>query len=166
MKIRDVICRIRLGKVNRGLETFDVGHGALLEPAELGDPVEEARVGYEILKSLELVNRGVTIISCPTCGRTKIDVAGVANEIEARTRNIKQPLTIAIMGCEVNGPGEAMMTDIGFSGGGKGTHQVYLDGKVAHRLQNADIVEHLVGLVEKKAAEIEAEKKTLEQAAE
>src|SRR5580698_9075722 len=142
------------------------GIGDTIRVSLSADPVEEVKVGYEMLKSLGLRRRGVTVISCPSCARQNFNVIKTVTVLEEALAHITTPMTLSIIGCVVNGPGEAFMTDIGFSGGGKGTHQVYLDGKTAHRLQNADIVEHLVGLVEKKAAEIEAEKKAVEQAAE
>jgi (E)-4-hydroxy-3-methylbut-2-enyl-diphosphate synthase len=93
------------------------GIGDTIRVSLTGDPVEEVRVGYEILKSLELAFHGVTLISCPTCGRADIDVVAIAQEIEKQTRHIKQPLRVAIMGCEVNGPGEAADADVGLAGG-------------------------------------------------
>jgi (E)-4-hydroxy-3-methylbut-2-enyl-diphosphate synthase len=111
-----------------------------------------------MLKSLGLRRRGVTVISCPSCARQNFDVIKTVTVLEEALAHVTTPMTLSVIGCVVNGPGEAMMTDIGFAGGGKGTHQVYLSGQIAHRLQNEDIVKHLVGLVEKKAAEIESEK--------
>src|ERR1700733_5362152 len=142
------------------------GIGDTIRVSLSAEPVEEIRVGYEMLKSLGLRRRGVTVISCPSCARQNFDVIKTVTKLEEALAHITTPMTLSIIGCVVNGPGEAFMTDIGFSGGGKGPHQGYLGGEVAHRLQNQDIVEHLVGLVEKKAAEIEAEKKAVEQAAE
>jgi (E)-4-hydroxy-3-methylbut-2-enyl-diphosphate synthase len=142
------------------------GIGDTIRVSLSADPVEEIRVGYEMLKSLGLRRRGVTVISCPSCARQNFNVIKTVEVLEEALAHITTPLTVSVIGCVVNGPGEAMMTDIGFAGGGKGTHQVYLAGQAAHRLQNEDIVAHLVGLVEKKAAEIEAEKAQLETAAE
>ncbi len=143
------------------------GIGDTIRVSLSADPVEEIRAGYEMLKSLGLRRRGVTVISCPSCARQNFNVIETVTKLEEALAHITTPMTLSVIGCVVNGPGEALMTDIGFSGGGKGTHQVYLGGETAHRLQNQDIVEHLVGLVEKKAAEIEAEKaRQLEQAAE
>src|SRR6202167_2919611 len=134
------------------------GIGDTIRVSLSADPVEEVRVGYEMLKSLGLRRRGVTVISCPSCARQNFDVIKTVTVLEEALAHVTTPMTLSVIGCVVNGPGEALMTDIGFSRGGKGTHQVYLNGETAHRLQNADIVEHLVGLVEKKAAELEAEK--------
>jgi (E)-4-hydroxy-3-methylbut-2-enyl-diphosphate synthase len=132
------------------------GIGDTIRVSLSADPVEEIRVGYDMLKSLGLRRRGVTVISCPSCARQNFDVIKTVAALEERLSGITTPMTVSVIGCVVNGPGEAMMTDIGFTGGGKGTHQVYLNGNIAHRLQNQDIVEHLAGLVEKKAAEIAA----------
>jgi len=132
------------------------GIGDTLRVSLSADPVEEVRVGYELLKSLGLRRRGVTVISCPSCARQQYDVIETVRVLEERLAHITTPLTLSVIGCVVNGPGEAQMTDIGFTGGGRGTHQVYLAGQPAHRLKDESIVEHLVGLVEAKAAEIEA----------
>ncbi len=142
------------------------GIGDTIRVSLSADPVEEIRVGYEMLKSLGLRRRGVTVISCPSCARQNFDVIKTVEVLEERLAHIVTPMSVSVIGCVVNGPGEALMTDIGFTGGGKGTHQVYLKGQTAHRLQNEDIVSHLVRLVEARAAEIEAEKAKMEQAAE
>jgi (E)-4-hydroxy-3-methylbut-2-enyl-diphosphate synthase len=142
------------------------GIGDTLRVSLSAEPVEEVKVGYEMLKSLGLRRRGVTVISCPSCARQNFNVIKTVEVLEERLQHITTPMTVSVIGCVVNGPGEAMMTDIGFTGGGKGTHQVYLAGQPAHRLQNEDIVSHLVGLVEKKAAAIAEEKAKLEHAAE
>lgn len=134
------------------------GIGDTIRVSLSADPVEEIRVGYEMLKSLGLRRRGVTVISCPSCARQNFDVIKTVSKLEEALAHITTPMSLSVIGCVVNGPGEAMMTDIGFTGGGKGTHQVYISGQMAHRLQNEDIVQHLVAMVEKKAAEIEAEK--------
>ncbi len=122
------------------------------------DPVEEIKVGFEILKSLNLRHRGVTVIACPSCARQQFDVISTVAAIEERVAHITTPMTVSIIGCVVNGPGEARETDIGFTGGGNGTHMVYIGGEQHHRLKDADLVGHLVGLIEQKAAEIEAER--------
>ncbi|MFM2043777.1 MAG: 4-hydroxy-3-methylbut-2-en-yl diphosphate synthase [Pseudomonadota bacterium] len=138
------------------------GIGDTIRVSLSADPVEEVKVGYEMLKSLGLRRRGVTVISCPSCARQQFDVIKTVEVLEERLAHITTPLTVSVIGCVVNGPGEATMTDIGFTGGGKGTHQVYLGGVPAHRLKDEAIVDHLVGLVEQKAAEIEAAKKAEE----
>ncbi|MDE1900192.1 MAG: flavodoxin-dependent (E)-4-hydroxy-3-methylbut-2-enyl-diphosphate synthase [Alphaproteobacteria bacterium] len=142
------------------------GIGDTMRVSLSADPVEEVKVGYEMLKTLGLRRRGVTVISCPSCARQNFNVIKTVEVLEERLSHITTPMTVSVIGCVVNGPGEAMMTDIGFTGGGKGTHQVYIAGQPAHRLQNEDIVGHLVELVEKKAADIAAEKAKMEQAAE
>jgi len=141
------------------------GIGDTLRVSLSADPVEEIRVGYEMLKSLGLRRRGVTVISCPSCARQNFNVIKTVEVLEERLAHITTPMSISVIGCVVNGPGEALMTDIGFAGGGKDTHQVYIKGQADHRLKNEDIVAHLVGLVEKRAAEIEAEKAEAEKAA-
>lgn len=124
------------------------------------DPVEEIKVGYEILKSLGLRHRGVNVVSCPSCARQQFDVIETVRTLEERLEHISTPLTVSVIGCVVNGPGEATLTDVGFTGGGRGTHQVYVNGLPSHRLKDEDIVDHLVKQVEAKAAEIEAQKDT------
>jgi len=132
------------------------GIGDTLRVSLSADPVEEVRVGYEMLKSLGLRRRGVTVISCPSCARQQFDVIETVKVLEERLAHITTPMTVSVIGCVVNGPGEALMTDIGFTGGGKGTHQVYVAGVPHHRLKDRSIVDHLVEMVEAKAAEIEA----------
>src|SRR3954451_13486327 len=134
------------------------GIGDTIRVSLSADPVEEVRVGFDILKSLNLRHRGVNIISCPSCARQNFDVIKTVGILEEKLAHITTPLTLSVIGCVVNGPGEARETDIGFTGGGNDTHQVYLSGVQAHRLKDQNIVDHLVGLVEKKAAEIEAAK--------
>ena len=135
------------------------GIGDTIRVSLSADPVEEIKVGYDILKSLGLRRRGVTVISCPSCARQQFEVIKTVEVLEKRLAHITTPMTLSVIGCVVNGPGEARETDIGFTGGGNGTHQVYIAGVPAHRLKDQSIVDHLVELVEKKAAEIEAAKK-------
>ncbi len=123
------------------------GIGDTIRVSLTGDPVEEVRIGYEILKSLELTFHGVTIISCPTCGRTGIDVAKIAQEIEERTRQISQPLTVAIMGCEVNGPGEAADADVGLAGG-RGVGLIFREGQIVRKVPESEMVEALMDEIE------------------
>ncbi len=134
------------------------GIGDTIRISLSADPVEEVKVGFDILKSLGLRHRGVNIISCPSCARQQYEVIRTVERLEERIAHITTPMTVSVIGCVVNGPGEARETDIGFTGGGHGTHQVYLAGVPHHRLKDADIVDHLVELIEKKAAEIEAAK--------
>ncbi len=132
------------------------GIGDTIRVSLSADPVEEVKVGFEILKSLGLRHRGVNIISCPSCARQGFDVIATVAELESRLAHIHTPLSVSIIGCVVNGPGEALMTDVGFTGGGAGAGMVYVAGKQDHKLGNQEMVEHIVGLVEKRAAEIEA----------
>ena len=127
------------------------GIGDTVRVSLSADPAEEVRVGFEMLKSLGLRHRGVTVISCPSCARQQFDVIDTVRIIEEKLEHIDEPITVSIIGCVVNGPGEARETDIGLTGGGKDTHQIYLSGMADHRLQNGDIVDHVVGLVEERA---------------
>ncbi|WP_028793513.1 flavodoxin-dependent (E)-4-hydroxy-3-methylbut-2-enyl-diphosphate synthase [Thalassobaculum salexigens] len=120
-------------------------------------PEEEVKVGFDILKSLNLRHRGVNVISCPSCARQQFDVIENVRVLEERLAHITTPMTVSVIGCVVNGPGEARETDIGITGGGNGTHMVYIAGQPDHRLKSKDVVDHMVELIEKKAAEIEAE---------
>ncbi len=133
-----------------------MGIGDTIRVSLSADPVEEVKVGFEILKSLGLRHRGVTIISCPSCARQGFDVIQTVSALEQRLAHITTSLSLSIIGCVVNGPGEALMTDIGFTGGGAGSGMVYLAGKQSHKLGNEAMVDHIVGLVEHKAAQIEA----------
>ena len=143
------------------------GIGDTIRVSLAADPVEEIKVGFDILKSLGLRHRGVNIIACPSCARQGFNVIETVTKLEERLAHVSTPLSLSIIGCVVNGPGEALMTDIGFTGGGKGSGMVYLAGKQDHKLDNDGMVDHSVGLVEKKAAEIEAAKAASElQAAE
>src|SRR5579871_5689792 len=134
------------------------GIGDTIRVSLSADPVEEIKVGYDILKTLGLRRRGVTVISCPSCARQNFQVIKTVEVLEERLSHITTPMTVSVIGCVVNGPGEALMTDIGFTGGGNGTHQVYIAGVPHHRLKDQSIVDHLVELVEKKVAEINAER--------
>ncbi len=133
------------------------GLGDTIRVSLSADPVEEVKVGFEILKSLGLRHRGVTIISCPSCARQGFDVIKTVAALEDRLAHITTSLSLSIIGCVVNGPGEALMTDIGFTGGGAGSGMVYLAGKQVHKLGNDKMVDHIVELVEEKAAQIEAD---------
>ena len=133
-----------------------MGIGDTLRVSLSADPVEEVRVGYEILKSLGLRHRGVNIISCPSCARQGFDVIRTVEILEKRLEHIRTPMSLSIIGCVVNGPGEALMTDVGFTGGGAGSGMVYLAGKQSHKMTNDEMIDHIVEQVEKRAAEIEA----------
>ncbi|ROU03941.1 flavodoxin-dependent (E)-4-hydroxy-3-methylbut-2-enyl-diphosphate synthase [Histidinibacterium lentulum] len=139
-----------------------MGIGDTIRVSLSADPVEEVRVGYEILKSLGLRHRGVNIISCPSCARQGFDVIRTVEILEERLAHIKTPMSLSIIGCVVNGPGEALMTDVGFTGGGAGAGMVYLAGKQSHKMSNDRMIEHIVEEVEKKAAELDAAKAAAE----
>jgi (E)-4-hydroxy-3-methylbut-2-enyl-diphosphate synthase len=140
------------------------GIGDTIRVSLAADPVEEVKVGFDILKSLGLRHRGVNIIACPSCARQGFNVIKTVEALEERLAHISTPLSLSIIGCVVNGPGEALMTDIGFTGGGKGAGMVYVAGRPDHKLDNEGMVDHIVGLVEARAAEIEAANAVLEAA--
>lgn len=133
-----------------------MGIGDTMRVSLSADPVEEVKVGFEILKSLGLRHRGVNIISCPSCARQGFDVIKTVEALEKRLEHIKTPMSLSIIGCVVNGPGEALMTDVGFTGGGAGAGMVYLAGKQSHKMTNDQMVDHIVEQVEKRAEAIEA----------
>tara|TARA_B100001027_G_scaffold72912_2_gene49726 strand:- start:6084 stop:7184 length:1101 start_codon:yes stop_codon:yes gene_type:complete len=130
------------------------GIGDTIRVSLSADPVEEVKAGLEILKSLGLKKRGVKIISCPSCARQAFEVIKTVEILEKKLEHIKEPLTLSIIGCVVNGPGEAAQTDIGLTGGGKGNNMIYLSGLQNHKIPSDKIVDHIVELVEKKAKEI------------
>ncbi|MBT8156137.1 flavodoxin-dependent (E)-4-hydroxy-3-methylbut-2-enyl-diphosphate synthase [Epibacterium ulvae] len=134
-----------------------MGIGDTVRVSLSADPVEEIKVGYEILKSLGLRHRGVNIISCPSCARQGFNVIKTVETLEERLAHIKTPMSLSIIGCVVNGPGEALMTDVGFTGGGAGSGMVYLAGKASHKMSNDQMVDHIVEEVERKAASLDAE---------
>ena len=134
------------------------GIGDTIRVSLSADPVEEVRAGYEILKSLSLRHRGVNIIACPSCARQGFDVIKTVEVLEDRLSHIKTPLNLSIIGCVVNGPGEALMTDVGFTGGGAGAGMVYLAGKQSHKMSNENMIDHIVELVENKVEEIQAQR--------
>ncbi|MEM9428647.1 MAG: flavodoxin-dependent (E)-4-hydroxy-3-methylbut-2-enyl-diphosphate synthase [Pseudomonadota bacterium] len=133
-----------------------MGIGDTLRVSLSADPVEEVKVGYEVLKALGLRHRGVNIISCPSCARQGFDVIKTVEALERRLEHIKTPMSLSIIGCVVNGPGEALMTDVGFTGGGAGRGMVYLAGKQSHTMTNEQMIDHIVDQVEQKAAELDA----------
>src|SRR5687768_7908289 len=133
------------------------GIGDTIRVSLSAEPEEEVRVGFEILKSLGIRHRGVRVVSCPSCARQGFDVIRTVQTLEQRLAHISTPMSLSVLGCVVNGPGEARETDIGITGGGNGKHMVYLSGVTDHHVQDADMIDHIVSLVEAKAAEIEAE---------
>ncbi len=163
-----VDCPLHLGITEAGgliggTVKSSIGMGSLLW-AGIGDtirvslsaePEQEVKVGFEMLKALGLRTRGVRVVSCPSCSRQGFDVIRTVEALEARLEHIKTPMSLSVLGCVVNGPGEARETDIGLTGGGNGKHMVYLSGLKDHHVEDGDMLDHIVGLVEKKAAEIE-----------
>ncbi len=140
------------------------GIGDTLRVSLSADPVEEIKVGFELLKSLGLRHRGVAIVSCPSCARQQFPVIETVAMLEERLAHITAPITVSIIGCVVNGPGEARETDIGFTGGGRDIHQVYISGVADHRIATDGMLDHLVELIEAKAAEIEVQETRPERA--
>ncbi|MFN3808729.1 MULTISPECIES: flavodoxin-dependent (E)-4-hydroxy-3-methylbut-2-enyl-diphosphate synthase [unclassified Asticcacaulis] len=128
------------------------GIGDTIRVSLAADPVEEIKVGFDILKSLGLRHRGVNIIACPSCARQGFNVIETVAKLEERLAHIATPMSLSIIGCVVNGPGEALYTDVGFTGGGAGAGMVYMAGKPDHKVSNDDMIEHIVGLVEAHAA--------------
>jgi (E)-4-hydroxy-3-methylbut-2-enyl-diphosphate synthase len=147
------------------------GIGDTIRVSLSADPVEEIKVGFDILKSLDLRHRGVRIVSCPSCARQGFDVIKTVEILEERLAHISTPISLSIIGCVVNGPGEARETDIGLTGGGTlanagAANKVYIAGVPDHNINNPDMIDHIVDLVEKKAAALEAEKAAAKSAAE
>ncbi len=148
---------LRMGTVKSALGLGSLlwaGIGDTIRVSLSADPVEEVKVGFDLLKSMGLRRRGVTVVSCPSCARQQFDVIKTVERLEERLAHITVPMTVSVIGCIVNGIGEARDSDIGFTGGGNGTHMIYVGGKPDHKLKDADIVEHLAEMVEKRAAEI------------
>jgi (E)-4-hydroxy-3-methylbut-2-enyl-diphosphate synthase len=119
------------------------------------DPIKEIKIGNEVLKSLNLRNRGVKIISCPSCARQAFPVINTVKILEEKLSHIKTPITLSIIGCVVNGPGEAAMTDIGITGGGKGNNMLYLSGIQKEKVLTKDLISKVVNQVEEKVKEIQ-----------
>ncbi|MEQ1810269.1 MAG: flavodoxin-dependent (E)-4-hydroxy-3-methylbut-2-enyl-diphosphate synthase [Terricaulis sp.] len=147
------------GALRAGTVKSSIGMGSLLwagigdtiRVSLAADPVEEIKVGNDLLKSLGLRQRGVTIIACPSCARQGFNVIETVDALEQRLAHIAEPITLSIIGCVVNGPGEALMTDLGFTGGGKGAGMMYVSGKAEHKVDNGSMIDHIVGLVEERA---------------
>ena len=131
------------------------GIGDTIRVSLSADPIEEIKVGYEILKSLNLRSRGIKIISCPSCARQAFPVIDTVKILEEKLSHIREPITLSIIGCVVNGPGEAAQTHIGLTGGGKGNHMMYLSGLPHKKVASDKIIEQVVSMVESKAREIE-----------
>ncbi|MDG1997368.1 MAG: flavodoxin-dependent (E)-4-hydroxy-3-methylbut-2-enyl-diphosphate synthase, partial [Emcibacteraceae bacterium] len=153
------------GSLRAGTVKSSIGMGMLLwsgigdtiRVSLSADPVEEIKVGFDMLKSLDLRHRGVRIVSCPSCARQAYDVIKTVETLEKRLEHISTPLSLSIIGCVVNGPGEAKETDIGLTGGGNGNHMIYLNGVTDHKIDDEGIIDHIVELVEAKAVQLEAE---------
>jgi (E)-4-hydroxy-3-methylbut-2-enyl-diphosphate synthase len=152
------------GGLRTGTVKSSIGMGALLW-AGIGDtirvslsaePEEEVKVGFEMLKSLGLRTRGVNIVACPSCARQGFDVIRTVETLEKRLAHISEPISLSIIGCVVNGPGEAALTDLGFTGGGKDSGKMFVNGRADHNVSTADMVEHIVKLVEDRAAKLKA----------
>ena len=150
------------GSLKSGSVKSSIGMGILLMEG-IGDtirvslsenPVEEVKIGYEILKSLNLRHRGVNIISCPSCARQAFPVIDTVKILEQKLSHIKKPITISIIGCVVNGPGEAAQTQIGLTGGGQGNHMMYLSGIPHHKVASDKIIKEVVNLVEERSKEL------------
>jgi (E)-4-hydroxy-3-methylbut-2-enyl-diphosphate synthase len=162
------------GPLRAGTIKSSIGMGSLLwagigdtiRVSLASDPVDEIKVGFDMLKALGLRHRGVNIIACPSCARQGFNVIKTVEELEQRLAHVSTPLSLSIIGCVVNGPGEALFTDIGFTGGGKGAGMVYRAGKADHKLDNDRMIEQIVAMVEARAAELEAENAQTPQAAE
>ncbi|WP_299261125.1 flavodoxin-dependent (E)-4-hydroxy-3-methylbut-2-enyl-diphosphate synthase [uncultured Kushneria sp.] len=134
------------------------GIGDTLRISLAADPVEEIKVGYDILKSLKLRSRGINFIACPSCSRQNFDVIGTMNQLEERLEDVMTPLNVSVIGCVVNGPGEAKETDIGLTGGSP-ANLIYIDGKPAQKLRNDHLVDDLEKLIRERVARKEAEEK-------
>ena len=137
--------------VGLGMLLMD-GIGDTLRVSLAADPVEEVKVGYEILKSLKLRSKGINFIACPSCSRQNFDVVGTMNALEQRLEDVTTPLDVSVIGCIVNGPGEAKETDIGLTGGSP-NNLVYVAGKPDHKIKNDELLDHLEGLIRQKVAD-------------
>ncbi len=143
-----------------------MGIGDTIRVSLSADPVEEVKVGFEMLKSLGLRTRGVNIVACPSCARQGFDVIKTVEILEDRLAHITEPISLSIIGCVVNGPGEAALTELGFTGGGKESGMMYVSGRADHKVSNADMVEHIVQQVEQKAERLRAQREAEAVAAE
>ena len=133
------------------------GIGDTMRVSLAADPVEEVKVGFEILKSLKLRTNGINFVACPSCSRQNFDVIGTMNELERRLEDIRTPMDVAVIGCIVNGPGEAKEADVGLTGATP-SNLIYLDGEPDHKVSNTDFVDHLESVIRKRAENLEAER--------
>jgi (E)-4-hydroxy-3-methylbut-2-enyl-diphosphate synthase len=153
---------LRMGTIKSSIAMGSLlwaGIGDTIRVSLAADPVEEIKVGNDLLKSMGLRHRGVTIIACPSCARQGYDVITTVDTLEKRLAHIPEPITLSIIGCVVNGPGEALMTDLGFTGGGKGAGMVYVAGQADHKVDNDKMIDHIVDLVEDRARTLRSSQK-------
>lgn len=151
----------RLGSVKSSIGIGKLllnGIGDTIRVSLSDEPEEEVRVGFDILRSLNIRHKGITIISCPSCARQQFPVIETVKKLEESLEDVSIPMTISIIGCVVNGPGEAAMTSIGITGGGNNTHMIYIDGQKDHRISNEELVPYLSSLIRKKAEIIKGKK--------
>ena len=141
--------------IGLGLLLMD-GIGDTIRVSLAADPVEEVKVGFDILKSLRLRNKGVNLVACPSCSRQNFDVIATVNELESRLEDITTPVHVSVVGCIVNGPGEAKISDIGLTGATP-VNMSYINGKTSHKIKNENLVDELEAMVRAKVARIEAE---------
>ncbi|KAF0117919.1 MAG: (E)-4-hydroxy-3-methylbut-2-enyl-diphosphate synthase [Hyphomonadaceae bacterium] len=149
----------RIGSVKSSIGLGNLlwaGLGDTIRVSLSAEPEEEVKVGFDILKSLGLRSRGVNIISCPSCARQGFDVIRTVERLEKELAHIRAPISLSIIGCVVNGPGEALFTDLGFTGGGKGSGMIYVNGKTLAKIDNDEMIEKIVAMVEAKAEEMTA----------
>jgi (E)-4-hydroxy-3-methylbut-2-enyl-diphosphate synthase len=133
------------------------GIGDTMRVSLAADPVEEVKVGFEILKSLKLRTNGINFVACPSCSRQNFDVIGTMNELERRLEDIRTPMDVAVIGCIVNGPGEAKEADVGLTGATP-SNLIYLDGEPDHKVSNTNFVDHLESVIRKRAENLEAQR--------
>lgn len=148
---------MRIGTVKSSIGMGNLlwaGIGDTIRVSLSAEPEEEVRVGFDMLKSLGLRTRGVNIISCPSCARQGFDVIRTVETLEKRLAHITAPISLSVIGCVVNGPGEALFTDIGFTGGGKGSGMIYVNGKTIAKAENDEMIDKLVSMIEEKAKEM------------
>ena len=151
----------RLGSVKSSIGIGKLllkGIGDTIRVSLSDEPEEEVRVGFDILRSLNIRHKGVMIIACPSCARQQFPVIETVKKLEESLEDVSTPMTVSIIGCVVNGPGEATMTNIGITGGGNDTHMIYVNGKKDHRIQNKELLPYLSSLIRKKAEIIKDKK--------
>jgi (E)-4-hydroxy-3-methylbut-2-enyl-diphosphate synthase len=158
-------CGLRTGTIKSAIGIGSLlwaGIGDTIRVSLSAEPVEEIKAGFDILKSLGIRTRGVNIIACPSCARQGFDVIRTVEKLEQRLAHIHEPISLSIIGCVVNGPGEAAMTDLGFTGGGKDAGMMYVSGRADHKVSNDEMIEQIVERVEAQAAAMRASKAAAE----